>query len=198
MRASLAQIGPHFSVEIIQPLDDRSPYAKSLTEHGGADHIHHVLFDVADFDDALGRLRELGLESIQHAQFKGASGDGPLLTMTYLATEADLGFTLEIAHAQPGFSMAEPEYVYPSDVRASAPFGGPPLVIQRLAELIGPRPFLDRPLRPGDAWALGACAPGRRRHRGRRLWGVSWRLPGDSCSRSRFAGASLSRHAGVS
>ena len=115
MRASLAQIGPHFSVEIIQPLDDRSPYAKSLTEHGGADHIHHVLFDVADFDDALGRLRELGLESIQHAQFKGASGDGPLLTMTYLATEAELGFTLEIAHAQPGFSMAEPEYVYPSD-----------------------------------------------------------------------------------
>lgn len=115
MRASLAQIGPHFSVEIIQPLDDRSPYAKSLTEHGGADHIHHVLLDVADFDDALGRLREVGLESIQHAQFKGASGDGPLLTMTYLATEADLGFTLEIAHAQPGFSMAEPDYVYPSD-----------------------------------------------------------------------------------
>jgi hypothetical protein len=115
MRAALAQIRAQFNVEIIQPLDDRGPYAKSLTEHGDADHIHHVLLDVADFADGLGRLRELGLESIQHGQFNGASADGPLLTTPYLATEADLGSTLEIARVQPGFSMAEPDYVYPSD-----------------------------------------------------------------------------------
>ena len=49
------------------------------------------------------------------AQFKGGSAGGPLLTMTYLATEEDLGFILEIAQAPPGFSLPEPDYVYPSD-----------------------------------------------------------------------------------
>jgi len=114
MRAGLAQLGPHFRIEIIEPLDERSPYAKSLADHDGADHIHHVRLDVAEFAGALGHLRELGLNTILHAQFKAGSADGLQVTGTYLATEADLGFILEIADVPPGFSMPEPDYVYPS------------------------------------------------------------------------------------
>jgi hypothetical protein len=71
--------------------------------------------DVAEFDGALGRLRELGLDSILHAQFKGGSADGPPLTGAYLATKEDLGFILEIADAPPDFSMPEPDFVYPPE-----------------------------------------------------------------------------------
>jgi hypothetical protein len=113
MRAGLCQLGPHFRVEIIQPLDDRSPYAESLEQHDGADHIHHVRFDVGDYEDALGRLHRMGLGTRLRANFKGGSEDGPQLTGTYLGTEQDLGFVLEIANVPPGFSMPEPEYVYP-------------------------------------------------------------------------------------
>jgi hypothetical protein len=35
------------------------------------------------------------------------------VTGAYLGTEADLGFTVEIADMPAGFSMPEPEYVYP-------------------------------------------------------------------------------------
>jgi len=113
MRAALCQLGSSFRLEVIQPLDDRSPYAKSLQKHGGADHIHHVRLDVGDYASALGRLRELGLESRLEATFAGGDPAGPRLTGAYLGTEADLGFILEIARMPEGFTMPEPEYVYP-------------------------------------------------------------------------------------
>ena len=114
MRVALAQLGPGFRVEIVEPLDEHSPYAESLARHGGADHIHHLRFDVADFDDAFGRLQGLGLATRLQATFAGATPDGPRVTAAYLGTEADLGFTVEIV-AMPGdFSMPEPEYVYPA------------------------------------------------------------------------------------
>jgi hypothetical protein len=47
MRVALCQLSPGFRLEIIQPLDERSPYARSLAERGGADHIHHVRFEVS-------------------------------------------------------------------------------------------------------------------------------------------------------
>jgi methylmalonyl-CoA/ethylmalonyl-CoA epimerase len=113
MRAALAQVGPGFRVELIQPLDEHSPYAESLEQHGDADHIHHVRFDVAGFDDAFRRLKDLGLDTRLRATFAGGQPDGPRVTGAYLATESDLGFTVEIAEMPAGFSMPEPEYVYP-------------------------------------------------------------------------------------
>lgn len=113
MRAALAQLGPGFRIEIIEPLDDGSPYAESLERHGGADHIHHVRLDVTDFGEAFRRLRDLGLETRLNATFAGADAGGPRVSGAYLGTEAELGFTLEIAEIPPGFAMPEPEYVYP-------------------------------------------------------------------------------------
>jgi methylmalonyl-CoA/ethylmalonyl-CoA epimerase len=120
MRVALAQLGPAVRVEIIEPLDERSPYAESLTRHGDADHLHHVRLDVADFEAAYAHLRQLGLPTRMHATFAGASPEGPRVTAAYLGTEAELGFMLEVVRMPAGFSMPEPEYVHPPHTDAAA------------------------------------------------------------------------------
>jgi methylmalonyl-CoA/ethylmalonyl-CoA epimerase len=114
MRVALCQLA-NARVELIQPLDDnRSPYARSLTEHGGADHIHHVRFDVESYDESAAELRRLGADTIFDAAFR--SGDAAAderLWATYFDTADDLGFTVEIARMPDGFAMPEPELVYP-------------------------------------------------------------------------------------
>lgn len=115
MRVALCQLAPGFRLEIIQPLDERSPYAKSLAERGGADHVHHVRFEVDDYDVARGRLRGLGLRMPLEAEFDGAPGIDSRFAATYFATESDLGLVVEIGRAPDGFAMPDPEQVYPPD-----------------------------------------------------------------------------------
>jgi catechol 2,3-dioxygenase-like lactoylglutathione lyase family enzyme len=111
MRVALASLPSGVRIELIQPLDDGSPYAESLTRHGGADHIHHLRFDVDDYDAAAARLRgDLGLGTILHAQFAGLDGS---FTGTYFDTESELGFVMEIGGAPEGFAMPPAEDVYP-------------------------------------------------------------------------------------
>jgi len=113
MRVGLCELD-NARLELIQPLDDRSPYARSLAAHGGADHIHHVRFDVGSYDESAARLRTLGAREIFHAAFQAGDGPGsPPLTATYFATEGELGFTSEIAGVPDHFAMPEPELVYP-------------------------------------------------------------------------------------
>jgi hypothetical protein len=113
MRAALASMGPHFRVEIIQPLNGDDPYTPSLERHNGADHIHHVRFDVSNYDEAVGELHALGLHSVMDARFAGGTEESPRLVGRYVDTTEDLGFMLELAHVPPGFVMATPEYEYP-------------------------------------------------------------------------------------
>jgi methylmalonyl-CoA/ethylmalonyl-CoA epimerase len=116
MRAALCSLGPHFRIEIIQPLDDLSPYSRSLIERGGADHIHHVRLDVTSYDAAAEHLGKLGVPVTMDAAFKGGGpADRPRLSATYFATDADLGFTLEICRPAEGFVMPEPDSVYPAE-----------------------------------------------------------------------------------
>jgi methylmalonyl-CoA/ethylmalonyl-CoA epimerase len=113
MRVALAPLSAASRIEIIQPLDDRSPYAESLARHAGVDHIHHVRFDVDDHDGALSQLRALDLHTTLSAEFSGAPGTDASFAGTYFATEDDLGFVVEVGRAAPGFAMPEPEGVYP-------------------------------------------------------------------------------------
>jgi len=113
MRVALCQLSPGFRLELIQPLDDRSPYARSLAERDGADHVHHLRFEVDDYDAAGARLRELGLPRILEAEFDAAPGVEGRFAGTYFDTEDDLGFIAEIGQAPPGFTMPEPEQSYP-------------------------------------------------------------------------------------
>jgi methylmalonyl-CoA/ethylmalonyl-CoA epimerase len=110
MRVALCQLD-NARIELLQPLDDRSPYARSLAAHGGVDHIHHVRFDVAGYEESATRLRDLGAREVFHAAFR-AGGSSPL-TATYFATDGELGFTSEIVGVPDHFAMPEPELVYP-------------------------------------------------------------------------------------
>ena len=112
-RVALCQVSPTFRLEIIQPLDDRGPYAKSLGERDGADHVHHVRFDIADYDAAAVRLDTLGLPRVFHGEFDAAPGVDGRFVGTYFGTEDDLGFIVEIGKAPKAFAMTEPEAVYP-------------------------------------------------------------------------------------
>lgn len=119
-RAALAQLSPTTRVELIQPLGDHGPYAQSLARHAGADHIHHVRFDVADYAASTATLgRELGLDTIMKAEFDGAPGSPSKFDCAYFDARADLGFVVEIGCAGPGFSMPEAESVFPAGPPAS-------------------------------------------------------------------------------
>jgi catechol 2,3-dioxygenase-like lactoylglutathione lyase family enzyme len=113
IRVGYCQFGPSTRIELIQPLDDRSPYAQSLDEHGDADHLHHLRLDVGDFASALDQLKGLGLRESLSAEFAGLD---PSLRATakYLTTEADLGFTVEVADVPSGFEQPPADYVYPA------------------------------------------------------------------------------------
>jgi methylmalonyl-CoA/ethylmalonyl-CoA epimerase len=113
-RVALCSVSPTFRLEIIQPLDDRSPYAKSLAERGGVDHFHHIRFDVADYEDGAARLDALGLARVFHGEFDAAPGVDGRFVGTYFGTEDDLGFIVEIGKAPQKFAMAEPEETYPA------------------------------------------------------------------------------------
>ena len=62
MRVALCSLSSGTRIEIIEPLDDRSPYADSLARHGGADHVHHVRLDVEDYAETRAELIGLGLD----------------------------------------------------------------------------------------------------------------------------------------
>ena len=105
-------------IELIEPLDDRSPYARSLADRGGADHVHHLRLDVEDFAGALARLRGLELGEILDGRFRGTPA-AAASTAVYLDTEADLGFVVEVADVPPGSGDARPDYTYPSSVQCA-------------------------------------------------------------------------------
>jgi catechol 2,3-dioxygenase-like lactoylglutathione lyase family enzyme len=114
MRVALASLPSGVRVELIQPLDERSPYAQSLVRHGGADHIHHLRFDVGDYDAAVAYLRdELGVPTILDATFAGSPGVEGSFTATYFDTQGELGFVVELGDAPAAFAMPAPEGVYP-------------------------------------------------------------------------------------
>jgi methylmalonyl-CoA/ethylmalonyl-CoA epimerase len=115
MRVALCRLA-NARIELIQPLDvdNRSPYARSLSEHGGADHIHHVRFDVASYAESAAHLRRLGTDTIFDAAFRpGGAGAQERLSATYFDTADDLGFTVEIVRVPEGFALPEPELMYP-------------------------------------------------------------------------------------
>ena len=110
-RVGLCTLASGFRLELIQPLDERGPYAVSLARHAGRDHVHHLRLDVADYGDARERLVGLGLEVSLDASFDGAPEVESRVSATYFDSIDELGFTLEIARVPPGFAMPEPELV---------------------------------------------------------------------------------------
>lgn len=103
MRLAIATIGT-FQIELIQPLDDKSIYSEFLKSHG--DGVHHLLFDVDNFDQTVGFFQEKGFGILQGGCFSGAR-------YSYFDTTEELGFITEIHHMPPNATLPEPDDFYP-------------------------------------------------------------------------------------
>jgi hypothetical protein len=100
-RLALARVG-NVMWELIQPLDDRSPYAEFLARHG--EGVHHVGMAGADYQGTLAELAAEGRVPLLSGSFRG-------IDFAYLPTDADLGVATEIFSAVP--SGQEPDARYP-------------------------------------------------------------------------------------
>jgi methylmalonyl-CoA/ethylmalonyl-CoA epimerase len=101
-RLALAEVG-RLQWELIEPLDDRSIYARFLAENG--EGVHHVGLAVPDFAAAIGELERKGREVVFGGEYNG-------VTFAYLGTDGDLGVVTEIFSAPPGVEQA-PDATYP-------------------------------------------------------------------------------------
>ncbi|MBV9050692.1 MAG: VOC family protein [Solirubrobacterales bacterium] len=102
MRLAVANIG-RLQIELIEPLDDTSIYAKHLAEHGQG--LHHVALAVDDYSRAEQALRAKG-----HRIIMGGNHNG--VTYSYFSTDDDLGFPVELYSAPP---RGKPDAVYPPE-----------------------------------------------------------------------------------
>jgi len=101
-RLALARVGQaHW--ELIEPLDDRSDYARFLAEHG--EGVHHIGVAVPSYDDAIASVAEQGRSIVLGGEYNG-------VTFAYLPTREDLGVITEIFDAPPGEGQ-QPDAVYP-------------------------------------------------------------------------------------
>lgn len=93
-------------LEIIQPLDDDSPYAHWIAETGGVG-IHHLGFYVDDVRAATAAMEAEGYATIMTGSGYGADGTGGF---GYFDTVAELGFVVEAIEV-PG-KRREPEAIW--------------------------------------------------------------------------------------
>lgn len=107
MRVAVANVGS-VEWELIQPLDDRSIYAKFLSEKG--EGLHHVAVGIRNYRETLETLRRRGHTIRQGGSFKGA-------TFAYMSTDRDLGLITEIVDWPEGTAHT-PDAVYPPDAAA--------------------------------------------------------------------------------
>jgi methylmalonyl-CoA/ethylmalonyl-CoA epimerase len=78
--------------ELIEPLDDKSDYARFLAAKG--EGVHHIAVAPTNFDQALADLAKKGHEAVLSGTFSG-------IRVAYLPTEQDLGVIVEIFSRDP-------------------------------------------------------------------------------------------------
>ena len=91
-RMGMAKLGETF-IEIIQPREDDTETiaGRSLAQHGGRDHLDHIMFDTDDADGDRERLEALGVTSDQGGLVRAFDA-----RFDYMSTVDDLGFWVEI------------------------------------------------------------------------------------------------------
>ena len=101
-RLALAQVG-RVQWELVEPLDERSTYARFLAEKG--EGVHHVGLAVPDYGAALAELETKGRDVVFGGEYNG-------VTFAYLGTDRDLGVVTEIFSGPPGDDQV-PDATYP-------------------------------------------------------------------------------------
>ena len=102
-RAALTEFG-EVEWELIQPLDNRSVYAEHLAVHG--EGLHHVAFEVEDFEKVTKELTSKGYENVQSGRVFGND------TYVYFNLNQGLACTAEL-NSNPAAPMPRPESTYP-------------------------------------------------------------------------------------
>lgn len=78
-------------VELLEPLDDRSPHAEFLARRG--EGIHHLAYLIEDFDDQLKRAREM---SGDRGLLVDGSGPNNAVRWAYMEAEGSHGAVVEL------------------------------------------------------------------------------------------------------
>jgi methylmalonyl-CoA/ethylmalonyl-CoA epimerase len=111
LRVALTRVDERFEWELVQPLDDRSVYARFLARHG--EGVHHVAVDVPDVPSAVdwvgGRIES-------HTGLTGG-----LQRYAMLETAGDLGVTLEVSDYTSGWRRPGGDGMYPEPDGGVAP-----------------------------------------------------------------------------
>jgi hypothetical protein len=102
-RMAFTELGP-IELELIQPIHGQSIWQDFLEERGGG--IHHIRFNVKEIEPVRDYLAENGIEA---AQF--GSGIRPGTLWMNFATEAKVGFGIEVMKIAPGTSGRTPKIV---------------------------------------------------------------------------------------
>jgi methylmalonyl-CoA/ethylmalonyl-CoA epimerase len=89
-------------LEIIQPVDESSPFARSIAERGQG--LHHVALWSTDVSADVARLRDLGVPLEDHEPRDGFTG-----RLSYLAASAFDGAQLEIVEPEAVLAGDNPE-----------------------------------------------------------------------------------------
>jgi methylmalonyl-CoA epimerase len=164
VRAALLAVG-HSYLEILEPFEEESPFARYIAERG--EGLHHLALWSDDVEAQVAALRESGVPLEDQRPRDGFTG-----RLSYLAAEAFAGALLEVVEPPPDLSGHAPGegpvrrvdhvVLHLPDVRSACQrfetwFGVPP---KRTMER-GPRRFAF--LRPGDVIIelIGPPAPGQ-------------------------------------
>ncbi len=100
-RQAFASLGS-VELEIIQPLEGPSIWSDFVAAHG--EGIHHIRFNVAEWDDTLAYLKGKDIQVLQ-----SGTGLRPGTVWANLSTEEILGFTIELMKPVPGTDGKTPE-----------------------------------------------------------------------------------------
>jgi hypothetical protein len=87
-------------IELLEPLDDRSPHAEFLAQQG--EGLHHIAFLVTDFEERVNKAREAsGLELL-------VDGSGPenRIRWAYLQGPSTHGAVIELLERTPASEVA--------------------------------------------------------------------------------------------
>jgi hypothetical protein len=108
MRVAVANWGP-VQIELLEPIDGDTDYARSLVKHGGRPHLHHIKsgYD-GDLDEAVDGLEARGHRVILRGNVPGAS--------RFAYTEivgAGVGCAIELTKLAEPFAFPTVDEIYP-------------------------------------------------------------------------------------
>ncbi len=107
MRIGVAKWGG-LDMELIEPLDDKSIYARSLAAHGGRRHLHHLRFRPKQYEACIADLEEMGFPPIQTGGISGG-------IFHYFDTEDEVGTIFETSQVPTEHRLPPGEQVIPKE-----------------------------------------------------------------------------------